>query len=120
MRRPACVLPHSTDLYYEITPSSNGLVIIKNTGDHLLSVTKLKISGEAAIEEIGVDEAITYANAFDSLPAIAYDAQPENPAPGTGEVIIANPEPGAISEAMRQILSKWLEKVFAGLDGWFD
>ena len=34
----------ASDLYYEVTPDENGNVVIKNTGNKLLSVTKVKIT----------------------------------------------------------------------------
>ena len=37
---------HTTDLYYEIAPyAEDGVVLIENTGDSLLSITKIKVTG---------------------------------------------------------------------------
>lgn len=38
-------ISHTTDLYYEATPASGNTIVIKNTGDNILSVTKLRTSG---------------------------------------------------------------------------
>ena len=36
----------SSDLYYEVTPTSDGKVVIKNTTNNLLSITKVKITSK--------------------------------------------------------------------------
>lgn len=70
---------HASDLYYKVTPNSDGYVIIKNVGETLLSITKLKISGDIAVTGISafsMNEMMTYANTFDSLPVIPYTLEP--------------------------------------------
>lgn len=39
-------LSHTTDLYYEATPKSGTVITIKNVGDEILSITKLRTTGE--------------------------------------------------------------------------
>ena len=38
-------ISHTADLYYEATPASGNTIVIKNTGDNILSVTKLRTTG---------------------------------------------------------------------------
>ncbi len=80
-------IKHSTDLYYEITPTSDGYIMVKNTDDNLLSITKLRVTsavavdtsenvsdGESTIALLGadeVDEIMVYAASFDSLATVA-------------------------------------------------
>lgn len=103
----------ASDQYYVIAPNTDGYVIIKNTGDNLLSVTKLKMSGDAVANKfsVDVDTMMSYANSFDSLPVVTYtlmDQEPESPdteepqepeqpeepeQPGEGgDVVIENPD----------------------------
>ena len=39
-------LSHTTDLYYEATPKTGTVITIKNVGDEILSITKLRTTGE--------------------------------------------------------------------------
>ncbi len=80
---------HTTDLYYEITPTSEGYIMVKNTGSSLLSITKLRATSAVAVdtsEDVEtegttaiallsadeVDEIMVYAASFDSLETVAY------------------------------------------------
>lgn len=113
----------SSDLYYEITPNENGYVVIKNTGENLLSVTKIKTSGEAA--EAGSDtfavsraRLMSYANEFDSLPVVEETpTTPENPEVTTpdegGDVVIDNPEETAPEET--NPVANWISNLFGGI-----
>jgi hypothetical protein len=43
---------HSTDLYYAVVPDEYGYITIANSGEALLSVTKLRIAGPAASGQV--------------------------------------------------------------------
>ncbi|MCD8383117.1 MAG: VWA domain-containing protein [Clostridiales bacterium] len=70
-------ISHSTDLYYEVTPDSNGYIMVKNTGESLLSITKLRTTTTAAsasdgISSASLDDLVSYANSFSLLSTVAY------------------------------------------------
>ena len=65
----------ASDLYYEVTPTSDGKVVIKNTSGGLLSVTKVKITSknvetnQNAKKSLVVDPSLmSYVDTFDTLP----------------------------------------------------
>ena len=119
----------SSDLYYEITPNADGIVLIKNTGDKLLSITKLKLTGEMAVEEVSVMSLLTYANAFRELPSVEYDAQPEEPDvdvdtdtdvdDNNGNIEIENPnvDDNDHLDFINQ-LRNWVKNTFTNLRKW--
>ncbi|MCD7864684.1 MAG: VWA domain-containing protein [Clostridiales bacterium] len=87
----------ASDLYYEITPNSNGYIMVKNTGTNLLSITKLRTTTTTASASDGIstaslDELVAYANSFSLLSTVSYtdDAVTEEELEGnteTGDVI---------------------------------
>ena len=84
----------ATDMYYEITPTDAGYVVVKNTGDKLISITKLRITGVAGTDTQDIEvqvtpELMSYAASFSSLP---YMDEVENPDENIGDVTIENPE----------------------------
>lgn len=118
----------SSDLYYEITPNAGGLVVIENTGDNLLSITKLKMTGKMAVGEVSVMSLLSYADTFDTLPVVDYEPQPEEPdvdvdtdgdVDNGGDVEIENPE---VEEDAQQDfvveLRNWIKNTFAQLIKW--
>ena len=55
----------ASDLYYQVTPNANGYILVKNTGENLLSVTKLRTTNgneQAGITTANVDDLLAYAN----------------------------------------------------------
>ena len=62
----------SSDLYYEVTPTSDGKVVIKNTTNNLLSITKVKITSKNGVVDknsLFVDQSLMdYVATFDTLP----------------------------------------------------
>lgn len=72
------------DMYYEVTPNADGCVVIENTGDSLISVTNVKVSGTAdAAATLSVDDGLlTYMASFNSLEVTEPDAEPD-PTPDT-------------------------------------
>lgn len=113
----------ASDLYYKITPTSDGIIMVKNNGDALLSITKLQTTGEAAVMAASVPSLMAYANTFDSLPVVTYAAvpaapdsevtDPEAPAEEPGNVVITEPS------GPRFDIVSLLEKIFKGFRGWF-
>ena len=82
----------ATDMFYEIIPSADGYLSIKNTsaGDGLIALTKLRISGTEkglTLRSATVDELLAYANSFDTLEssedpiflAPSYNKEPKQP-----------------------------------------
>lgn len=70
-------IKHSTDLYYEITPDSDGYIVVRNTGDNLLSITKLRTTNAATendgiVKNSSVDGLVSYANSFSLLSMVDY------------------------------------------------
>lgn len=72
-------LSSASDLYYEITPNSNGNVVIENMpdqnmSDNLLSITKVRITTKNSINGLNANYSLTstpelmsYVNSFDTL-----------------------------------------------------
>lgn len=53
-------IAHTTDLYYKVTPASDGTITIKNTGSTLLALTKIRATDS---DNRGVSpDAVTYSN----------------------------------------------------------
>lgn len=116
----------SSDLYYEITPNKDGLIIIKNTGDNLLSITKLKMTGEMSVEPVSVMSLMSYSDEFDSLPVVAYAAEPEvdvDTPDVEGDVEIDNPEVEEDTTTDNtdhyEAIKNWVKNAFAQLKNWF-
>ena len=67
-------ISHSTDLYYKVTPNTDGTIVVTNTGDNLLSITKLRTtgSGTAGLAVIGEDEALNAVAAFKTASYVEY------------------------------------------------
>lgn len=91
-------ISHASDLYYEITPNSEGFVVIKNTGESLLSVTKLKTSEDAAMEAAEMPAMMAYVEEFDTLPVVAYAITPEIPQLPVTPEVPETPAPGGETE----------------------
>ena len=64
-------LSSAADLYYEITPTEDGNVVIENMSDNLLSITKVRITGEISTANgyalTSTPELMSYVNTFDTL-----------------------------------------------------
>lgn len=139
----------ASDLYYTVVPTvmpnENNMIEIQNTGEGLLSVTKLRVSGEAAVSEMSflrtfsLEEALNYANSFDALPVSEETqepmepdaeesvepeqpeatAEPEQPEENTGDVVIENPEPVQPEQPVVNQTGSILSKLFGGLRNLF-
>ena len=64
-------LKSAADLYYQITPDTKGNVVIENMSDNLLSITKVRITGENLTANgyalTSTPELMSYVNTFDTL-----------------------------------------------------
>lgn len=135
----------ASDLYYTVVPNESGMIEIQNTGSGLLSVTKLRISGEPAVSEMSflrtfsLEEALNYANSFDALPVSEETqepmepdaeesvepeqpeatAEPEQSEENTGDVVIENPEPVQPEQPVVNQAGSILSKLFGGLRNLF-
>ncbi len=111
----------SADQYYRITPDAEGNVVITNTGDALLALTKVRTTSADGntIDFVTSDTAVlsAYVNASESgyytlpeeKPAETVDAGDDQNNGNSGEVVIENPDvnkddTSSDQSAFRQIL----------------
>lgn len=145
----------ASDLYYKVEPYSvtdaegkaTYFIMVKNTGDNLLSVTKLRVTdSDPAVSEAPATTSFSlsamrsYINTFDTLETVAYTAAPEDaeeseetpevtePDNTEGEtseivppedVVIENPEPAEPEQPAVSPIRKILNKIFNGFRGLF-
>lgn len=88
-----CKVNHTTDLYYKVTTGENGLVVIKNEGTALLSVTKLRTTGNTRVSTLDIPTLMNYMSIMDTLPEVPY-GEVSNGSEGEGNVDIENPDQG--------------------------
>lgn len=131
---------HASDLYYRVTPGSNGYVTIKNNGDNLLAVTKLRTAGSGVVtESLDAEAAVQAYNAFSLLSVVPYDSSSvtEDELPGNdsedssgtvteepGDVEIENPEDYDDEETQKPeqtapTLGSWINKLFNSIKDLF-
>ena len=101
----------SCDMYYEVTPNADGIVMVKNTGENLLSITKLRTTSDsedenARIVSASVSELLAYADTFDSLEVVEYPTD-------LGDVEIENPDVQELGDG--SVAWEWLQKIFRGI-----
>lgn len=101
----------SCDMYYEVTPNADGIVMVKNTGENLLSITKLRTTSDSEDENAGivgasVSELLAYADTFDSLEVVEYPTD-------LGDVEIENPDVQELGDG--SVAWEWLQKIFRGI-----
>lgn len=101
----------SCDMYYEVTPSADGIVMVKNNGENLLSITKLRTTSDSEDENAGivgasVSELLAYADTFDSLEVVEYPTD-------LGDVEIENPDVQELGDG--SVAWEWLQKIFRGI-----
>ena len=86
-------ITHATDLYYHVTPDSDGYITIQNTGVGLLSVTKLRIAGPSEnpqVMTIAEDEAVFAVRRFAMRSVMVKDNDTgDNWSPDTSDVGIS-------------------------------
>lgn len=112
----------TADLYYQLVPNNDGLIVIKNTGDNLLSITKLKtcVENGDAVEEVDVAMLMAYVDEFDSLEVIDFEKEPEDEQVPDVEI----KDDVAEKDDMQQedtvsVLQKIVEEIFASVRSWF-
>lgn len=119
----SCDVKHSTDLYYQVTPNENGLVVITNTGSNLLSITKLRVTGEAAVGETSLASLMSYMSIMDTLPEVPYvDASVEetpDDSENSGNVDIENPDQGQETPNQGNAFLDVLKDIFESIWNWF-
>ena len=128
---------HSTDLYYEVVPTSDGYVMIQNSGNAMLSITKIRTTNpEKAVADdwyktATVGELAEYANTFNQIASVAGEfaapmlppaevIEPENEAAPEIEIEIeieTPAEPEVDTEA--EEVAKLIETIFNAFRGWF-
>lgn len=101
----------SCDMYYEVTPSADGIVMVKNNGENLLSITKLRTTSDSEDKSAGivgasVSELLAYADTFDSLEVVEYPTD-------LGDVEIENPDVQELGDG--SVAWEWLQKIFRGI-----
>lgn len=101
----------SCDMYYKVTPSADGIVMVKNNGENLLSITKLRTTSDSEDENAGivgasVSELLAYADTFDSLEVVEYPTD-------LGDVEIENPDVQELGDG--SVAWEWLQKIFRGI-----
>ena len=124
----------ATDMYYEIKPTDAGYVVIKNTGNKLISITKLRVTGVADTDTQDIElqvtpELMSYAASFASLP---YVDEVENPDENTGDVTIENPEVpetetpsdtetghNTVEDVITNVVNSLWNSIWNGFSSWF-
>ncbi len=103
----------NVDMYYEVTPTSEGYVFIKNTSDALIAVTNVKVSGTAAdAESLCVDaDLLSYVADFDTLAVVQPEPEP-TPDP---EPEVSNNTISAIIHAIWAQVKTSIDRLFGRL-----
>ena len=111
-------ITHAADLYYELMPM-DGYVVIRNTSDAILAVTKVKLmaSGEPEqislqVEKVSQAQVLAAVEEFDALPMMAYSLRSSRP-----DVEITVPETSVEGVAAAQ-LRALVEKLFGSVRKW--
>lgn len=131
---------HASDLYYRVTPDSNGYVTIKNNGSNLLAVTKLRTAGSGVVtENLDAEAAVQAYNTFSLLNVVSYDSSSvtedeltgneqedssETVTEEPGDVEIENPEDYDDEETQEPEVSvptagNWINQLFNGIKNLF-
>lgn len=133
-------ISHTTDLYYKVTPQEDGTIVVTNTGENILSITKVRVSGtsadtENALQTISADEALNAVASFALAPSTDEAvsgvteeelAEQESPAENETEeptvteependpvdVVIENPEEPAEKPAADNSINQWINTIF--------
>ena len=126
----------ATDMYYEIAPDENGNVMIYNSGEAMIAVTKVRVTGVADVQNFALmttPALMSYVGSFDTL---AYTEETIEPGTGEGDVDIDNPsapetpsEPDSgdggnsgqdtvIDTIVETVNSLW-NSIWSGFSSWF-
>lgn len=105
----------AVDMYYNVTPNADGYVVIENTGNVLISVTNVKLSGASAAEAaaLSVDDGLlTYMASFNTLEVT--ESTPVDPEP-TPEPPVENNTVSAIIHAIWAQVKTSIGRLFGRL-----
>lgn len=105
----------AVDMYYNVTPNADGYVVIENTGNVLISVTNVKLSGASAAEAaaLSVDDGLlTYMASFNTLEVT--ESTPVDPEP-TPEPPVENNTVSAIIHAIWAQVKTSIDRLFGRL-----
>lgn len=114
----------ASDLYYEITPTADGKVVIKNTTNNLLSITKIRIttSNSASAQSYSLratPELMSYVDEFDTLEVKEETTEDKDTTLDKDDVEIDNPtEDNNAEEGSNTSNSIW-QKIMNSINKWF-
>lgn len=143
----------ASDLYYKITPKTVtteegdvGYIYVKNTGDNMLAITKLRMTDSEEIDTqnlfriADMPALMSYIADFDSLPVeepsdsddavitVPDDTEDQtDDSNQTGDVVIENPDDGQQSggsqdteqNTIHNAIHNLIDKIFSGIRSWF-
>lgn len=111
--KTAKVIGHSTDLYYKVIPASSGEIVIRNTGEKLLSLTKIRTTNSdntgtepdaVGFDAVGPERALAAVANFRLL-SFADDLE-EVLTPEEAEIV----EPAEPEEVIEEVVEKTPEE----------
>lgn len=137
--KSSLAISHSTDLYYKVTPNSDGTIVVTNTGSNLLSITKLRTTGSGTdgLAVIGQDEALNAITAFKTASYVEYTEDTLTEDETTGEetvgegtvdeddIVIENPNDSGSQNEDNQTTEEnsgfqsWISNLFNGIKNLF-
>lgn len=111
----------TSDLYYKLVPNEDGLIVIKNTGENLLSITKLKTcsADNDAVEEVNVAMLMAYVDEFDSLEVVDSKKDPEQVPDVDIKDDTTEKDDAPEQEETVTVIQKWIKNLFDNIRGWF-
>lgn len=122
----------ATDMYFTITPTSSGHVVIQNSGENLVSITKIRTTNmqgdtaEAQALNFVVDEnTLAYTQEFSVMALNAYDNTLTEEPDETEETVdidvdISNPEPDNNPDiAQANSVADLIQSIISGLKSLF-
>ena len=132
-------ISHSTDLYYKVTPNTDGTIVVTNTGDKLLSITKLRTTGSGTdgLAVISEEEALNAVAAFKTASYVEYTEETITEDETTGEetvgegtvdeddIVIENPDDSGSQNEDNQTTGEnsgfqsWISNLFNGIKNLF-
>lgn len=113
-----CKVNHTTDLYYKVTTGENGLVVIENEGTALLSITKLRTTGNTRVSTLDIPTLMNYMSIMDTLPEVPY-GEVSNGSEGEGNVDIENPDQGQETPSQGNSFLDIVKDIFESIRNWF-
>lgn len=112
----------ASDMYFAITPSSSGNVVIQNTGENLLSITKIRVTNvqanttdaQAALYMVN-DDTMAYTQTFAAMSLnLEESADIENPNDTNVDVEIDNPGEDDPSDTTdQQTIVTWIQNIIS-------